>query len=306
MKIAYKNISYLIVGFLLLALLFANFSAMPISANAASVYRGDYISIYYDVNSYSGKVSWTLEFGLNTSLRVASSTERDLYHTKIREMVQEIFNEKKEELRATYLANPDEKYNPSECITHSIGAVLDVEADNVSFMFQFKDVETYNFYNKKYIGENREENNIFFKKQINESIFPFAEIVTDGLNETTLARYYKNKFISACQGLTIENSIKLLYEPQFIYDFTTLSSRLKTNADLNYTDASGKYHHAWGDNANNINSSFVMTKTFVKVNTGWWYLLAITIPLLCMTIAIVVIVIKEKRKRNIEKDEKTA
>ncbi len=299
MKLSVKKITifFVLILSVLLALPFA-FSGNK-TAEASSAYRGDYICLSCE-NYSDGKVVWGIEFGLNTEKRgLADDDEKGTYRVKIQTMLQEIFLEKRAEIEGIYAQNPVEGLSPVECITYT-NPLYDQQADCVGFKFFFKNAEAYNFYNAKENDESKIIDNIFINKQIKRTVFPFAQM-TEG--EITVARHYLDMFIEACEGLSIENSIKT-YDPEFIFDYSSYSSKIKSNADLTYTDSAGKYHHAWGERVANINSTIITSRSLTQPKRGTWYAFGVAIPLAGMGIAIAVIKIREKIKKN--KTQKTA
>ncbi len=299
MKLAVKKITifFVLILSVLLALPFA-FSGDK-KADAASAYRGDYICLSCE-NYNDGRVAWGIEFGLNTEKRgLADDDEKATYRVKIQTMLQEIFLEKRAEIEGIYALNSVEGMSPVECITYT-NPLYDQQADCAGFKFFFKNAQAYNFYNTKENDESKVIDNIFINKQIKRTIFPFAQMA-DG--DSTIARHYLDMFIKACEGLSIENAIKT-YDPEFIFDYSSYSKKIKSNADLKYTDASGKYHHAWGERVANINATIVTSRSLTQPKRGTWYAFGVAVPLAGMAIAIAVIKIREKINKN--KTQKTA
>ena len=293
-----KKVSHLFILIsLVMAILFllTSFSIAPSFANAAN-YSGDYICISYDVNDES-EVIWSLDFGGNIDKRGLNEGEKADYRVRVQLLLQRLLDEKIQTLLSVYQNNQKEEFLPSETIKTS-APIYDQKTDSAGFKIKYSSVEVYKFYNEKDTDRNEVYKNLLISKQIKESVFPFAEEVEGKSGKTTLARYYRNEFISACKGLSIENSIAV-YNPQFIYDYSSSTNRIKSNADLTYTDANGKYHYAWGETVNNINSSIIMSMSLTLANRGWWYLFAIAIPLVIMIIAIIAVKIKEKIRKKI-------
>ncbi len=265
-------------------------------ADASSAFRGDYILIAVQ-NLPDGKVSWSIEFGLNTDKRnLSDENEKAVYRVKIQTMLQRIYQEKRAEIEGIYQTNPLEGFAPGEVITQTT-PIYDQMADCVNFKFYFKNAEAYNFYNIKETDQRLADDNIFFSKQVVNTIFPFAEIVQGADGEVNLARYYLKSFINACEGLSIADKMQN-YDPEFIFDYSTPSKKIKTNAELQYTDPAGLYHHAWGERFASVNQTIVTTRSLLQPNRGVWYAFGIGLPLVGMGIAIAIIKIKEKYNKN--------
>lgn len=255
-------------------------------------------------NLDDGKIAWAFDVGLNTEARgLASDDEKGDYRVYIQtKMLQVIFEEKKAEYKSIYENIEDEelkeKFKPENCLSYA-HVMYDQKTDSAGFKYVFSDIEAFNFYN----GGPEIKRNLFITKQIREMVFPFAKIVEKAGRKTTLAQYCRELFISACTGLSIENAIKV-YNPDFIFDYETSLNRVRSNADMFYTDASGFYHHAWGEKATNINSNMILSIVYTTANRGWWYLFGTVIPLAVMGIVIAVIVVKERRSKKVKSTQK--
>jgi len=293
MKKTFKN--YLIFISLALAILLfmpiASFSSNAYAAN----YSGDYISISYNVYQ-DGKVSWALDFGLNTQTRSLKEEEKANYRLNIQLALQKIFKEKKSELQTIYNNDKKEEFDPVENITYT-EVLYDQKTDSAGFMIFYKTVEAYKFYNNEESDQREINDNIFFTNQTYKQVFPFAKVIDLNGEKITLAMYYKNLYIDACKGLSIESKM-ITFDPHFIYDYASYSNRIKTNADLTYKDASGKYHYAWNEKTVNINTSIVMTKSLTTIKKGWWYVIGICAPLSVMGILIAIVKIKENKNKK--------
>lgn len=307
MKKTLRKYAYFISIFLAIIMLLPCFSFGGITAGATN-YTGEYICISFD-NLSDGKIAWAFDVGLNTQARgLASEDEKGDYRVQIQnQMLQVIFAEKRAEYQAIYDSIEDEalkeKYNPEKCITYT-HVIYDQQTDSAGFKYIFADSDSFNFYN----GGTEAKKNLFITRQTREMVFPFAKTVEKDSQQKTLAQYYRSLFISACSGLSIENSIQV-YNPDFIFDYETSTSRVRSNADMTYTDQTGQYHHAWGEKATNINDSIIVSIVYTTANRGWWYLFGTAIPLAVMGVVIAIIVIKDrKQKKNKPKEnlEETA
>ncbi|MBO5022010.1 MAG: hypothetical protein J6C53_00815 [Clostridia bacterium] len=296
MKVSKKFTIFSIIAVMLLLVVLPFCAPAKTKAEAASAYRGDYILISVE-NQADGKVAWALEFGLNTQKRnLADENEKALYRVQIQTMLQKVYQEKREEIENIYALNPTEQFKPADNITLTT-PIYDQKADCVNFKFFFKNAEVYNFYNAKETDQRKADKNIFYQQQIVSTVFPFAEVMQTPLGEMNLARYYLNLYITACSGLSIADKMQN-YDPEFIFDYATPSKKIKTNAEIQYTDAVGLYHHAWGERFASINPSFVTTRSLLQPNRGVWYAFGIGLPLVGMGVAIAVIKIKDKVNKS--------
>lgn len=303
MKIVKFKLLWFVCVFVAFAMLMPCLS-FGINANAAN-FKGDFVCISYEV-SKENEVIWSLDFGLNTQARGLEEGEEADYRVAIQLMVQKIRDEKEASIIATYNNSDKTQFNPSECVAWTV-VVCDLKSDSVGFKIKYSSIEAYNFYNGKDTDFFKSSTNFLFKKQIKRNVFPFAEKVGKGDSTITLAQDYRTRFISACSTLSIADKI-MIYNPDFIYDYATSSNKIRSNADLVYTDKVGNIHHAWGENAHNSTEDKIMSLSLTTANRGWWYLLGAGIPLIVMTIAIIMIKIKgQSTKVKLKnEDQKTA
>ncbi len=301
MKKTFKN--FILIGalFLVVLLVLPCFFNSSISARAVN-YSGDYICISLQPTS-NGNISWGINFGLNTEGRNLQDDEKATYRLNMQIMVHNLQDEIKSKFETIHLANPKEEYKiKSNDFTVPI---YDQKTDSVGFKINFHSNEMYAFYMAKAGDKNLVASNIFLSHQTKKSLFPFAELVDTQDGPKTLARYLKNEVVSACQGLSIEQSM-LIYDPQFIYDYATFSNRIKSNADFNYKEGD-KYHHVWVERFASINNDKQVVVSLIVPITGWWYVFGIGVPLVAMGIAITVVIIKNKKKNKKDcKEIKTA
>ena len=310
-----KSISFttLIVIFVMAVLMIFPTLSVPIkTANAESNYTGDYISISQEFRN-DVKVVWTFTLGLNTEERgLANESEKQSYRLAMGAVFQRIIDEKIKEINDIYnyklqTAEDDQKeyiketFKKENCISISI-MMTDLSADKIFFQIVYNNPEAYNFYNGQESDVNKTIENIFINKKIKKRIFPFAKLVETQNGTKTLAQLYRERFIEACSGLSIAEKMKS-YDPVFIFDYANSSNRIKSNADLKYTDGVGAYHHAWGERTNSINSDLVMSITLTSANRGWWYLFGTAIPLVVMCVVIAIITIKNKQNKNSKSQE---
>lgn len=297
-KILNKKFIFTLLAFALL-LTFSSLTFAPKFAHAAN-YTGDYICISQEPFS-NGRIAWSLDFGLNTEAKGLKEEEKGTYRVNIQLMVQKLYEAKRAEIEKIYAENPVEEFKPQDCIRVSIPVYVQ-DKDSVGFSFIYQSAEVFDFYNSKPTDINKVSDNLFLKIQVKKIIFPFAErLQVEGVT-MNLATYYRNLFIKACEGLSIESTIAQIYDPQFIFDYANYSNKVKSNADLTYTNA-GKFHHAWGERLSGVNENIIVSRSLTTPHRGWWYLFAIIVPLACMGIAILVIVIKNKKDGRKEKQE---
>lgn len=293
MKKTFKNIFGCLIVAVVLILLMPIFCGGNSSANASN-FRGEYISICYSTTK-EGYIKWELDVGLNSENRgLADDNEKQTYRMNVRIFVQELFEKQYEEYLTIFNANPIEQYRPEVAIVKKGNPMHDVQGDFVGYSFQFASVGAFNFYHNQNTTDVKVSDNLFLSKQVKREVFPFAKIVETANGEVMFANYLKKKMIASCEGLSNESQM-LVYNPEFIYDYQTSTNRIKSNADLKYTDATGRFHHAWGKRLNEITQESEVEISLVQPHRGWWYVFGGGIPLVVMAIAILIVVIKNKK-----------
>lgn len=290
------NLIFIVSILMALLLLVSNFSFSTV-ANASN-YKGEYISISYELNE-DKEVIWSLDFGLNTDKMGLKEEEKATYRVNMQLMVGKLAEKKKKSIVDFYLNNPVEEYKPDNVIKAST-PIYDQKTDSAGFKIKYSSIDVYNFYNFKENDVNEVQENVFITTQIKKTTLPFAEVIEVENQQLYLGQYYYNEFVSACKGLSIESQMAL-YDPQFIYDYQSSSHRIKTNSDLTYNDADGNCHYVWTEKINTLNQLSIVSLSLTTANKGWWYLLAIIVPLLVMAIIIAVIKIKDKVSKKQEK-----
>ena len=142
------KISILVLSvFLIFLVLTPIFSFSQLIADASN-YRGDYISICYQLSS-EGEILCSLDFGLNTEARgLKDNDEKAEYRLNIQLMAQKLLDKKKIEFNDKFIENQIDGFAPSDCIIYS-PAIYDQNSDSVGFKITYSNIETYNFYNSK-------------------------------------------------------------------------------------------------------------------------------------------------------------
>lgn len=292
MKKTFKT--FVFVGLVLLVAIFVAPSFFVSTMASASNFTGDYVCISTKQNSDNNLV-WSLDFGLNTTARNLEENEEATYRINLQIMVREILEEYKTMISTIDSQNPQEALKNEGKVEYSV-PIYDQQKDKVGFKIIFESTQVYNFYMANDSDRLKNENYLFVINQEKSMLFPFAKIRNSAGGQKTLARYFKEKFISACSGLSIEQVIKS-YDPEFIYDYGTTSSRIKSDGEIQYQE-NGIYHHVWYSKESKISESDMIKLQLVTPNKGWWYVFGTGLPLVAMGVAILIVKLKDRNKKK--------
>lgn len=287
-----KKFSF-VICLLVVALVAGCFSTSEIKSYSASY---DYYIEWTTAINYNGTVIQMLDFGINAKGQVASASEIELYKKKIIALVDEIKEGQIQTIRDKYNAEGDENYNPSQIFYSD--AEYSSQTDSVFYMIEYDSNDVYKYYNEGI--ENSTQPGFFVSKSIQTQSFPFYKLTASG--DKSLAQDYKERFLSAIEGLSFKNTLSLSYQPQYSYDYITWNGRVKSNCDTLAEDDGGYYHHIWRVR-DTSNSGREAVLTLNIIHAGWWYLLGAGVPLIVMLIAI--LCVKFFGKKEEEKPQRS-
>ncbi len=268
----------------------------------------NFIMVSLEQASNGGMVQ-SIRFSLNETMikDISASLQEEVnFRRNLIKQVENIRNEFLFGYALKYVSNPIDEYKINQ------GVILtDVSyqssGDFVGFEVVFTSSGAWNYYNfsektddeisqsKKYNG------NIFMKKIVNKGIFPFSAQVKTEKGQQMVGEIYKERYLSAAKGLSFEKKLGEIYDCQFIYNYGTMSQKLKSDAKLQYYGNDKKYHHVWIVDDDELKTDNTMTLSITQINKGWWIFFALLIPV--FTSAVTIIIIKFKN-RNVKSKKK--
>lgn len=192
-----------------------------------------------------------------------------------------------------YAMKPDPNFKLGDKLLFT-ATTFDDKTDTVGFNMIFRDSETWNYFHPSSKDDSKESNLSFGLLITNKSrgAFPFSSQVTlsDG-KVVTVGERYMSAYTKALKDLNL--TLTEEYKPDFIYDYATSSSHLKS--DSNYTFfADDLNHHIWVRSFEKMEGE--ITLYLRDVNMALCYSLILFVCLTGLGIALFVIKKKEKKK----------
>lgn len=169
------------------------------------------------------------------------------------------------------------------------------ERDVVAFDVMFSSISAWRYYHNINSQDDAKEEGapLFFSQSSNSSVFPFATKTAEG--EIVGERFAK-MYLNAASGLSFETALRENYKPTFIYNYSTPSSRLKSDADFVFKDEYGQYNHVWLESKQSLTEECKTTIYYNEVNKGMWILLTLSLSL--VGLAIYLFLYKIRLKNN--------
>ncbi len=114
-----------------------------------------------------------------------------------------------------------------------------------------------------------------------------------------------NKIYKCASGMSFENSFVKNFKPNFYFDFSSRVRRTSSNAG-NFYFENNVYHHVWQLCEGKAQNDFKATLKYIQ--SGWWYLLGVALPLAIMLVSIIAVLItggiikliKKKKAKSIK------
>lgn len=161
--------------------------------------------------------------------------------------------------------------------------IKDISSDNGRYCYsiEYPSFEVFNKYHK--LIDKTSDNSTFIFKSIQKIKSPFSE-------ETKLSLQTRLSDV-----LSNFSSDSILFKPSYLFSYTTFNPYAKSNAHRVVETELGT-SHIW-----ETQQGEVMQIKLTRPQAGWWYLLAILIPLTLAIISISLIsiynILKKKKKR---------
>ncbi len=259
----------------------------------------DFIVLSLDT-SLNGRTVQSFNFSINSKRlnNLSASVKEEVdFKNNLKKQVEVIRNEFLFSFALVYLQNPIEEYKINQGVVLTPVAI-NSQTDTIGFQIVFATGGVWNYYHHTKVEQKiNDKENIFLNKIASEGIFPFsAEVKISEKQTITAGERYRQMYLASAQGLSFENALQAEYKPIFIYDYSSSNKKLRSNADMTYTDNAKHYHHVWAEeNCQNADKTYLY---FYNINKGVWLAFAIALPLLCMGIAIGVIKYKENKLKK--------
>ena len=222
-----------------------------------------------------------------------TALDRERFKTQLVASLNLDLTGKKAKIEAQYLQEPNEKYQPSECIVFGENGQAVKAKDYVGYNIEYSSVEVFKFYNNI---STTYKKGFFLDKSSLVLDNPFNDVNENGGDFVTEADRYKEIYIKAAEVVGLDGYVATNYKPYFYNDYVTESRRTKSNAYSVMQDKDKYYHHIWVSDGQTLINDDEMVLTLNVIHSGWWYLFGISIPLVIMGIAIVVVKVSGKSK----------
>ncbi len=275
--------------FVLIFLLIFSFSFLYGCQPQKEKIKDDYILLA--LASYAGgEYSQSIRFSCNSKFvtEICTSPEEPiLFRNNLLKVLSDIRNEFLFSLAIKYMSNPQEEFKIGRGVVLSSPAYYQPQ-DFVGFDIIFTSTASCNYYHNIEAGES---DKVFLAKKLTSSgTFPFSSLASDGKPSGLI---YKERYLSAAKGLSIENDLKENYNPQYIYDYSSPIGKLKSDATIVYRGSDKNYHHMWIKDELNYDDKINIS--LVIINKAWWLFFALTIPLTCCIVSLIIIAFSHRK-----------
>lgn len=174
--------------------------------------------------------------------------------------------------------------------------------DSVGFSIVFADQGVWDFYHPSTQEPSEDDKNegiVFVEKTSSTGTFPFASEVTLGGGEKiSVGERYKNAYLQSFSQSQYYEEIANSYNPDFVYNYASPYSNLRSDAEGAFQDIDGLYHHVWVRNSENYLSDSEINLYVYSPNRGWWYLFYLILVLVAGGSAIAITLIVKKKKKS--------
>lgn len=244
-------------------------------------------------------ITQSVQYSLNSKYlnKVSSSLKEEFdFKRNLNKSLSELRKEFLLSFAIIYVENPQEEFKINKGVLLSEVAINE-ENDTIGFEIYFTSIGAWNYYHGIKDDDNivEDKGNLFYKKNESKGIFPFSSVVKSSNGEKLAGNIYKERYISSAKGLSFEDKIKDDYKVQFIYSYSSLNKRLRSDANINFYQ-NGLNHHLWVVDEDNLTGENYITLTTFMIYYGWWLLFAIVIPLIFGGAIIIIIILNRKRK----------
>ena len=282
--------------FIVIAIVFSLSFLFGFSYQPEKQYNSDFIMLSLDFSS-NGQIIQSIDFSVNSErLNNESISLKETLDFKnaLKKQVESLRNEFLFGFALNYMQNPIEEYKINKGIVIS-AVTFDEENDTIGFKIGFSSINSWNYYHKS--KSNSLNKNIFLNKISSEGSFPFSANIQTGDNKTqTVGERYKEKYLLASEGLSFHQKFLDMYQPIFVYNYSSFNTKLRSDADYNFYDGQNHLHHLWYSSLEDITIGKNITIYFYSIQKGNWILFALGLSLLIMFAVIIAIKIKERKR----------
>lgn len=235
----------------------------------------DFIMLSLDISS-NGRIVQSLDFSVNSERldSICSEEEKQKFISNLVVKVDELRSEFLLNYTILYIQNPNEEYKLNKGLVLT-NATYNQESDSVGFNIIFTSIGSWNYYHSSTQSSNgKDENgNIFLTKNQSVGSFPFSSKMKISEDETIyVGDRYRLQYLSAGSGMTFVNQLENLYNPIYIYNYSTYYSRIHSDSDYKFTDANGHSHHVWTIDSQSLSADNKILIYSYTINAGYWYL----------------------------------
>lgn len=281
---------------LLVTLMFSLFLFSACTPTSTFSLEGkDYIALSLDISS-NGKIVQSLDFSLGGGKLSALGEDRDKesFKQNLIKNVEQLRLEFLMNFSLVYVNNPVEDYKFNKGILFS-AVTYDERQDSVGFDILFDSIASWNYYhNNSASQENGNKELYLFKKNTSTGAFPFSAKQQIGEDESVyVGDRYADVYLSSAEGTAFAGRLEEEYKPLLVYNYSTFSSSLRSDADYKGKDNNGHSHHIWVVEQAELTGENIIRLTSYQVNVGMCYLTAIIVT---VAVGLILTIIFERKR----------
>ena len=258
----------------------------------------DYILLSLSQNA-NLTITQSVQFSLNSKYineNAKSLKEEVEFKRNLTKNLTELRNEFLISFALVYVASPNEEFKINKGVVLT-DVSINEESDTIGFEIYFTSPQAWDYYHpsKKETQEPQNKKNIFYSKSESRGLFPFSSTIKSADGEKLSGEIYKNRYLVAAKGLSFEDKLKEDYNVQFIYSYSTPSQRMRSDANIIFSQNRISHHIRVVDEQNLSNENSITVSSCV-IYYGWWLFFAILVPLVICGTSILIITLSRKRK----------
>lgn len=283
--------------FVVLGVIFSLFLMVGCNDNQKIEVNNDYIMLSLAFSEEGVKESITYSVNSDKIKKLSKDNEYFDFLSNLVGEVEEIRKEFLFSLALKYLDNPNEEYKLNKGVVLT-NTVYSSDSDCIGFNIVFTSLNAWNYYHQSEKTDDKTEStnkgNLFYTKVQSSSIFPFSEKIKD--EGQTIGERYRQRYLACAKGLSFEEKLND-YKPDFIYNYSSIFSKLNSNANYKFSQ-NNMYFHVWRVLYENLNQENNITFSIVTIGYGWWYLLLLVVVLFILAISLTIYFIKKRVKNK--------
>ena len=281
---------------LLVTLMFSLFLFSACTPSPAFSLEGkDYIALSLDISS-SGQIVQSLDFSLGSDRLSTFGEDKDKesFKQNLIKNVEQLRLEFLMNFSLVYVNNPIEDYKFNKGILFS-AVTYDEEQDSVGFDILFDSVQSWNYYHNVSASQENSNNGLYlFKKNTSSGTFPFSAKQQIGEDEAVyVGDRYADVYLSSAEGTSFAGKLEEEYKPLLVYNYSTFSNSLRSDADYKGKDNNGHSHHIWVVEQAKLTGENIIRLTSYQVNVGMCYLTAIIVT---VVVGLILTIIFERKR----------